>query len=81
MNLSEQEKKYIETLQRDDQWTSSEVATRDYLTNQGVVNLDEFLKFQILYSGYELTIMNDPYNSFSCQLFSKKEFKKTRRWK
>jgi hypothetical protein len=76
MSLSERARQYIKTLKRDDQFISSEEETRDYLTSQGIAPFDQFLKYQAAYSGYELTINNDPGNSFSFRLFSKKQIQR-----
>lgn len=76
MSLSERARLYISKLRRDDQFVSSEEETRDYLIGQEISSYEQFVKYQITYSGYELTIDKNPKNSFSCRLFSKKRIRK-----
>ncbi|CAM3936758.1 MULTISPECIES: hypothetical protein [Flavobacterium] len=73
MNISERALKYLKTLKRDSNFVSREEETKEYLSKQNIERADEFLKFQIQYSGYELTINNDSGNSFSASLFSKNQ--------
>jgi hypothetical protein len=76
MNLSKRASQYLDTLKRNEQWTSNKKETIDYLTRNGISHFDEFLRYQINYSGYELTIKNNPGQTFSCQLFSEKQIRK-----
>ncbi|WP_378187514.1 hypothetical protein ACE939_04110 [Aquimarina sp. W85] len=76
MNISERAQKYLQTLKRDSNFVSDEKETKEYLFSQNIETTDEFLKFQVQYSGYELTIDNDCGNSFSASLFSKTQIKK-----
>ena len=76
MNLSERASKYLNSLGRDENWTSNEGKTRTYLIGQKISPVDEFLRYQVLYSGYKLTINNAPGHSFSASLFSKKQIRK-----
>ena len=73
MNISERAQKYLRTLKRDSNYVSDEKETKEYLSKQNIEPADEFLKFQIQYSGYKLTINNDSGNSFSASLFSKNQ--------
>ncbi|HMJ70332.1 MAG TPA: hypothetical protein VK508_15615 [Cyclobacteriaceae bacterium] len=70
MNLSPRAAQYLSTLSRNDGWVSNEDETRAYLVNQKIFPFEQFLKYQLWYSGYDLAIKNDPQNSFSCRLFS-----------
>lgn len=56
MNLSDRALAYLKSLKRDEDWTSSETKTKEYLLRQNINPWFEFLKFQVEYSGYELTI-------------------------
>jgi hypothetical protein len=76
MNLSERAVQYIKTLKRDNQYVSNEDETRDYLARQGIAPYQQFVNYQVNYSGYQLTINGDPGHSFSCRLFSKKQIQK-----
>jgi hypothetical protein len=75
MNLSERAIRYLKTRKRDKLFIVSETETREYLNSQGIIS-DEFIRFQVNYSGYELTIQNDPGKSFYCKLFSTKQIQK-----
>lgn len=76
MNLSERASKYLKSLTRDVKWSSDENQTKAYLEGQNISSYDGFLRFQTLYSGYELTIKDDPGHSFSASLFSQKQIGK-----
>ncbi|NMF38733.1 hypothetical protein KMW28_24340 [Flammeovirga yaeyamensis] len=73
MNLSGRASKYLNTLTRDLKWSSDEEQTKAYLESQNISYCDSFLRYQTLYSGYELTIKDDPGQSFSASLFSQKQ--------
>jgi hypothetical protein len=76
MKLSERASKYLNSLTRDMNWTSNGDETKTYLINQNINPTDVFLRYQTLYSGYELTIKDDPGHSFSASLFSSKQIRK-----
>ena len=57
-------------------WASNEDETKTYLLSQNISPMDEFLRYQVLYSGYELTIKDHPGKSFSASLFSIDQIKK-----
>lgn len=73
MNLSERASRYLKSLTRDTKWTADEEETKLYLRGQHLNSIDEFLRFQVDYSGYELTIKNHPKESFRTSLFSKEQ--------
>ena len=76
MTISERAQKYLQTLKRDSDFVSQEEETKEYLSRQDIETTAEFLKFQMQYSGYELTINNDSGNSFSASLFSKNQIQR-----
>ena len=76
MNLSERASKYLNSLTRDVKWSSDEDQTKAYLEGQNISSYDGFLRYQTLYSGYELTIKDDPGHSFSAALFSQEQIRK-----
>jgi hypothetical protein len=76
MGLSERARQYLNTLKRDNRFVSDELETRDYLIAQGIEPYEQFLRYQVAYSGYELTIQNDPGHGFSCRLLSKSQIQK-----
>ena len=78
MKLSERASKYLNSLTRDVNWVSNEDQTKTYLERQSINPSDEFLRYQTLYSGYELTIKDDPGHSFSASLFSKEQIRKNK---
>lgn len=73
MNLSNRALNYIKSLTRDESWTSGELETKEYLLRQKIDSFSGFLRFQLDYSGYELTIKNEPGQAFSLYLFSDKQ--------
>lgn len=71
-NLSERAIKYLESLRRKDPvWVSNEDETKEYLERQNITSYSSFLRYQTLFSGYELTVKDAPEHSFSAALFSK----------
>lgn len=75
MNLSVRALKYLHTLKRDFDWVSNEYEIKMYLQYQNIELNNEFLKYQLLFSGYELKINHHPNDSFKALLFSKKQIK------
>ncbi|WP_044205597.1 hypothetical protein [Flammeovirga sp. OC4] len=71
MGLSTRATKYLQSLDRNLEWTSNEDQTKVYLEKQNIRHFEEFLKYQTLYSGYKLTIQDQPLSSFSVSLFSR----------
>ncbi|WP_306640164.1 hypothetical protein [Sanyastnella coralliicola] len=76
MNLSERASKYLKSLNKDLKRSSNEDQTKAYLERQNIRSYDGFLRFQILYSGYELTIKDNPGHSFLASLFTQEQIRK-----
>lgn len=79
MDLSERALKYLNSLSRDKNWTSNEDETRVYLLNQNISPINNFIRYQTLYSGYELTIKDDYGHSFSAHLFSVEQIRNNKK--
>lgn len=75
MNLSQRASNYLSSLIRDSSWTSGIEETRLYLINQKISEYSEFLRYQLNFSGYELTIRNDTSGSFIASLFSQNQLR------
>ena len=75
MSLSDRAVEYLGTLKRDNNCITDESETEQYLINNNVQPYKEFLKFQTLYSGYQLTIKDDPNNTFLASLFTREQVK------
>ena len=78
MNLSERASKYLNSLTRDVKWSSDKDETRAYLEGQNISSYKGFLRYQTLFSGYELTIKDDSGHSFSASLFSQEQIRKNK---
>jgi hypothetical protein len=75
MSLSNRAIEYLGTLKRDTNYITDKSDTEQYLINNNITPYDEFLRFQTLYSGYQLTIKDDPYNTFFASLFTREQIK------
>lgn len=75
MSLSDRAVEYLGTLKRDNNCITDKYETEQYLINNNVKPYKEFLKFQTLYSGYQLTIKYDPNNTFLASLFTREQVK------
>lgn len=72
MNLSPRATNYLKRMNRNHHNCSSKEILK-YLQNQNLQPLEHFFRFQIEYSGYELTIPNKTGDTFKAQLFSKNQ--------
>ena len=66
-------KQYFSSLKRYEEYVVDEYLVNTYLQKQTDVSMMEFLRFQIQYSGYELTIKNEPGHTFKAFLLLKQQ--------
>ncbi|MFL9481408.1 hypothetical protein ACI6Q2_01440 [Chitinophagaceae bacterium LWZ2-11] len=72
-NLSARATKYLKRLSRDSLWLCNADQVRAYLSSQNLPMFDVLMQFQILFSGFKLTIAGSTGDAFYLQLFSKKQ--------
>ncbi|GLB53500.1 hypothetical protein NBRC110019_25410 [Neptunitalea chrysea] len=78
MELSKRAKKYLDSLKRDKNYSSGKKSTTAYLEAQLGSDFEEFIKFQVNYSGYKFTIKKAKHHNFSAELFTRKQVKKNK---
>lgn len=76
MNLSRRATQYLKTLKRDPEWTCDHEKVTKYLLGQGIPEAAYLAKFQVHYSGLELTIKGKRGHGFHAWLFSKEQIEK-----